>query len=698
MFGGSGHSGKLGDTWEWDGQVWAQMLPVNSPSPRSGHAMVFNLARGCVFLFGGQDLSGADLNDTWEWNGRNWALLSPVTSPPARAGHAMAYDVMRQRVVMFGGVVSQRNTLEDTWEWVGSTWVQRSPASKPQKRHRHSMAYDFIAQRTVLYGGEFPHPFSPPSHSDETWLWDGTNWIQSHPQNDPGWRGGQAMEYDFGRRRVVMHGGQTEVPGHERSDTWEWDGLDWQLLGTGSRLALMRVEHALAFDVTVGRLTMFGGDSPWGLFADTEHWDGADWQKVADEQPIARSGCAMAFDATRGRALMFGGTPPLPADTWEWNGSRWLERVAVTLPSSRYEPVLFFDSNRGRILMFGGTDINGRQLADTWEWAGSDWRLLNPMASPPGGGGWRVAFDQKRLRGVIYRDGDTWEWDGTTWNQATPVRDPGLRRYTAMAWDGIGKRVLLYGGYRSGGAGTVLGDSWAWDGQIWTPLSPQTNPPALHGHAMDWDAARRRLVLSGGRKSQGQSSDVWEWDGQTWLQRSPSGPTFESSEHASCYDRDREKVLVFGRSAANLWSYGPVAPSTYLRYGSGCAGVAGVPLLEAVSRPWIGEEFALRLSNVPQPAQPVTLLFGVSDQVWQGWGLPLDLGFLGMPGCQLQSSVDIVEPMVVAGGSASWRQHICVCPNLIGLSFYNQAIVFDAGANSFGAVLSNPAVGTFGAK
>jgi pyruvate/2-oxoacid:ferredoxin oxidoreductase beta subunit len=61
---------------------------------RGGHAMAYDAARGQVVLFGGLGSSGR-LNDTWVWDGTNWVQKFPGNAPPARYGHAMAYDAAR---------------------------------------------------------------------------------------------------------------------------------------------------------------------------------------------------------------------------------------------------------------------------------------------------------------------------------------------------------------------------------------------------------------------------------------------------------------------------------------------------------------------------------------------------------------------------------------------------------------------------
>jgi len=226
LFGGSGSTGNLGDTWEWDGSNWLARISLNYPSPRTGHAMAYHAASQRVILFGGLGGSG-NLGDTWEWNGTNWTHATPSVSPPGRADHAMAYDAARQRVVLFGGNSGGSAYLGDTWEWDGTNWTQLAPASSPPSRADHAMAYDEGRQRTVMFGGGYytasytvmAHPglpgyfppiyvtYTAPTKWGDTREWDGTNWTQLTPASSPPARAKHAMAYDAPHQRIVLFGG-----------------------------------------------------------------------------------------------------------------------------------------------------------------------------------------------------------------------------------------------------------------------------------------------------------------------------------------------------------------------------------------------------------------------------------------------------------------------------------------------------------
>ena len=69
-----------------------------------------------------------------------------------------------------------------------------------------------------------------------------------------------------------------------------------------------------------------------------------------------------------------------------------------------------------------------------------------------------------------------------------------------------------------------------------------------------------------------------------------------------------------------------------------------------------------------------------------------------MPGCTLYSSGEVFIPLPNAAGTASLTLPIPNNAALVGGVFYNQAIVVDPPANSFGLTWSNAGAGTVGAR
>ncbi len=297
---------------------WEERAPVRQPSPRAGHSMAYDSARGVTVLFGGMDPTGADLAETWIYDGTIWTQLFPATSPPARFFASMAYDEVRGRVVLFGGLSAASGLLQDTWEWDGAVWIPFSPPASPAPRAEAGLVFDSGRGATVLFGGNFYG--KPFSFFAETWEWDGANWTQRRTTNSPPARSAFAFAYDSVRGRAVLHGGMGGVEVVRLlSDTWEFDGLDWReiapLASPGAR-----AHHAMAFFPQIGVSALFG-ESSGGLGApDTWEWDGSSWREVSTlARPATRNQHAMAFDSARGRAVLFGGSTHfgIVGATWE---------------------------------------------------------------------------------------------------------------------------------------------------------------------------------------------------------------------------------------------------------------------------------------------------------------------------------------------------------------------------------------------
>src|SRR5262245_43624166 len=82
----------------------------------------------------------------------------------------------------------------------------------------------------------------------------------------------------------------------------------------------------------------------------------------------------------------------------------------------------------------------------------------------------------------------------TTWTQRS-TGSPSGRVSHAMAFDSARGLAVLFGG-RSGG--TLLSDTWEWNGNYWFQRLPVVSPIARYGHAMVYDAIRSRVIMFGG--------------------------------------------------------------------------------------------------------------------------------------------------------------------------------------------------------
>jgi hypothetical protein len=397
IFGGRGETELLGDTWEWDGNTWhlaAAPAPAN-PSARHGHRMVFDRARQQTVLFAGEDASGR-IGDTWAWDGTAWAQQSPATVPDARAFHAMVYQEHAGggagRILMAGG--STGPTFEhlprDTWEWDGHDWRLRTKPG-PGARILHSVLYDTVRDETLVVNGEFAEPegavwgwngevwrrhtrgggpghqyyhaaafdtargqivlFGGTGTSTSTWTWNAQGWTE-HNVPGPSPRLWPAMAYDAVRDRTVLSGGWFNQ--QNLTDTWEWDGTQWQQIGVpGGGGGLM------TFDSIAGRIIKV---AQGGTFA----YDGAAWVQLTDGS-IVNQATAIAFDPVRNRTVIFGMGNWAMNQTWEFDGEVW-SQIPISGPRGRDMTGRAWDARRERIVLFGG-NAEGRTIPmdDTWE-------------------------------------------------------------------------------------------------------------------------------------------------------------------------------------------------------------------------------------------------------------------------------------------------------------------------------------------
>ncbi|HZS14562.1 MAG TPA: endo-1,4-beta-xylanase [Candidatus Dormibacteraeota bacterium] len=291
----------------------------------------------------------------------------------------------------------------------------------------------------------------------------------------------------------------TDVLFTTTGQTWTWNGSAWSQQSPASSPSA-RSFAAMAYDVKHGVVVLFGGLEGTSTYdGDTWTWDGTSWtQQHPTLSPPGRGGSSMAWDGQQQRMMLFGGfsgPATFYGDTWMWDGSSWNEFEVNFVengagPAPRTEAMMTGDAANNTIVLFGGASVQGL-LNDTWVWYdtadGGRWIPQTPVQSPPARGLGGFAYEALSNRADLSQDGespilfggagssgylqDTWSWDGNGWSQVTPSGQPSARRAPAAAAGPSGS-VVLFGG--ADAAGGDDGDTWTFSGG--TPAAPLPAP------------------------------------------------------------------------------------------------------------------------------------------------------------------------------------------------------------------------------
>ncbi len=267
--------------------------PSGTPAPTEPPARYWHMfastnsevvGAGGIYLFGGAGGSAAGyaaFDDFWLFDTltETWNPV-PVDgrTKPGRLQQA-AFSCNESKCVLFGGAVV--GATDKTWVYTRASrkWTNFNcrKSGCPSPRIYSTMAWDPHNGYFVLFGGA-----EGTRELGDTWTFDGVQWVQRFPANQPAVRWASAMAYISypgypGLRGVVMFGGSNrkwsaESPG--LCDLQIWNGLSWQKISvTGEPGPCLGYASMFADPSTEGspQLTVAGGALP-GETANPEVW------------------------------------------------------------------------------------------------------------------------------------------------------------------------------------------------------------------------------------------------------------------------------------------------------------------------------------------------------------------------------------------------------------------------------------------
>lgn len=278
--------------------LWALSSMSQNPCPGNQPVMAYIPEMDAILLFGGYcSKIKSRVDDLWKYHAGSWEKITGDLSPPARSGHAMTYDPTSNRLILFGGKSNEGTLLNDTWAWDGKWVLLSNDGPLPRQSHRLVATPDGI----LLYGGS-----NEQGSLSDTWIFRTNGWSELRPSRVPPPRRQHTMAFDHIKKRTLIFGGfdRSDQGKIIYSDTWEFDGKDWILVGDNPELA--RDHHAMVFSSHLKTFVLFGGYNE-GYLGDMRIWTGEDWRLLETSGPSARAGKPGFVEDKNGSLIIFGG-------------------------------------------------------------------------------------------------------------------------------------------------------------------------------------------------------------------------------------------------------------------------------------------------------------------------------------------------------------------------------------------------------
>ena len=335
-----------------------------------------------------------------------------------------------------------------------------------------------------------------------------------------------------------------------------WSAFDWHFTCENPSSPGARFGASMVYDLARDEIFLFGRYEQESKFtsADLWRWTSTGWQlaTVSDEPSITRrANVSFAFDSTRNVSVLYGGRNPIgdKDETWTWDGTEWTLQTPSTHP-----PVMWgvpypmvYDAHRQVCVL--------ARLSETWEWDGSDWSQISTVTHSGATEGSAMVYDSVRQRVVLFAapysgtsDSRVLEYDGIDWEMKSPATVVQEHRYPAMFFDISLQKTILFGGYI--GDYDVSDDTYSWDGTDWTLLTPAQSPPPGAEYASAYSSAQSVGVITNGyyhqRYTRSWDSNTWLWNGTSWTPFSPDIRPSARFMTAMSWDSDRKRLVLFG--------------------------------------------------------------------------------------------------------------------------------------------------------
>ena len=203
----------------------------------------------------------------------------------------------------------------------------------------------------------------------------------------------------------------------------------------------------------------------------------------------------------------------------------------------------------------------------------AQWVSFRPANSPSARAASAMAYDPVSRKIILFGGFDyssylseTWTFDGTTWKKLNTPIAPSGRAAANMAFDKVSKKLVLFGGYDGA---HYLNETWLFDGSTmqWAQVHPLASPHGSTGPAVFTDPRFGTVTTFGGFDGRFYGIQTWRWRNGNWHNLRPVDFPTGRGAMVSAYDPVRNNVVVFAGLADinpyNTWTWtAPTGPGS----------------------------------------------------------------------------------------------------------------------------------------
>ncbi|TFH18009.1 hypothetical protein E4H04_04110 [Candidatus Bathyarchaeota archaeon] len=304
----------------------------------------------------------------------------------------------------------------------------------------------------------------------------------------------------------------------------------------------------------------------------------------ASDGPSARMGHSMAYDPQGDCVLLFGGCIwqdnryTFYNDLWSYSDGAWSEiEVSGVKPSGRFNIPMVYIPDRHQLFVFGGFSSSDR-IGDTWIYdiAANEWIKLQPDTGPPRRSDAAIAYDGVNKVVVMFGGygahddtlDDTWVFDFSemNWIEKNPTNKPLIQYGGHMVYDSLNSELIMYPGHwsiKSNGAliSHGYGDEvwrYSYEENSWTELETSPKPRGRYWFNLAYDTDNGKMILFGGSNGgSSQLSDTWLYDYEenSWSEITTQPRPPVRANSAMAYSSSSNSVVLFGGSHLNQATY-----------------------------------------------------------------------------------------------------------------------------------------------